>query len=164
MPPPVLAKRYPTNDRMLQYDPLIADTVSKCGNKNTQVCASSYGWTHAYDMQKKSDAHKMFSVLFQHDGVSPAMVMDGSKEQTLGNFHRKLLEADCQKREIEPHSTWLNAAELNIRELKRGSSYKMLKSRSSKLLWNHCLELHTLICTHTAHNIYALNEDTPRGR
>jgi hypothetical protein len=32
------------------------------------------------------------------------MVFDGSKEQTLGNFKRKLREADCHARQTEPYS------------------------------------------------------------
>ena len=62
------------------------------------------------------------------------MIMDGSKEQTKGDFARKLCDANCIKREIEPHSAWSNICELNIRKLKRGRSRKMLKSSSPKPL------------------------------
>ena len=91
----LLAKRYPTDERMLRYNRLphnlytdtpIAGTKSKRGNKNAQVFASPYGWTRAYHMKANSDCHDALSVLFSRDGVPPAMIMDGSKEQTLGNF------------------------------------------------------------------------------
>ena len=98
---------------------MIAGNISKRDNKNAQIYASSYGWTRTYAVQKKSDCHETLSVLFNRDGVPPALIMDGSKEQTLGNFARKLRKADCTKRQIEPHLAWSNACDLNIRELKR---------------------------------------------
>ena len=67
--------------------------------------------------------------------------MDNSKEQLSKEFRRKLREADCHHRTIEPYSPWSNAAEMNIRELKRGASRKMLRSHAPKKLWDHCLEL-----------------------
>jgi hypothetical protein len=41
-------------------------------------------------MTCKGEAHETLSLLFHRDGVPPAMVLDGSKEQVLGNFKRKL--------------------------------------------------------------------------
>jgi transposase len=84
-------------------------------------------------MKRKGDAHEALSLLFHRDGVPPAMVMDGSKEQTLGDFRRKLKEADCHLRQTEPYSPWMNAAESAIRELKRGVSRKMIRTRSPKV-------------------------------
>ena len=43
-------------------------------------------------MQKKSDAHKALFFLAQHEGVPPMIIMDGSKEQTLGNFKKKAMK------------------------------------------------------------------------
>jgi hypothetical protein len=40
-------------------------------------------------MQKKSDAHEALSHLFVNDGVPRAIIMDGSKEQTMGDFRKK---------------------------------------------------------------------------
>ena len=37
-------------------------------------------------MQKKSKAHEGLTLLAHRDGVPPAIVMDGSKEQTMGEF------------------------------------------------------------------------------
>ena len=96
-------------------------------------------------MKKKSDCHDTLSILLSHDGVLPSMIIDVLKEQTNGNFARKLRNANCIKREIKPHSTWSNICEFNIRKLKQGSSRKMLKSGSPKPLWDHCLELGALI-------------------
>ena len=41
----------------------------------------------------KSQAHEALSVFLTNEGVPPVMVMDGSKEQLLGEFRRKLKEA-----------------------------------------------------------------------
>ena len=88
--------------------------------------------------------------------------MDGSKEQTLGDFRRKLCEADCHLRQTEPHSPWMNVTESCIRELKRGTSRKMLKTGSPKTLWDHCIELESLIRFSTCNTIYMTNGETPK--
>ena len=112
-------------------------------------------------MTAKGEAHESLSLLFHRDGVPPMMVFDGSKEQTLGNFKRKLREADCHARQTEPYSPWQNAAEGCIRELKRGVSRKMMKSGSPKVLWDHCIELEALIRSNTSNNIYMTNGEVP---
>ena len=107
-------------------------------------------------MQKKSQAHEGLSLLFQRDGVPPAFIVDGSKEQMKGEFRRKLKEADCHLKQMEPHSPWQNAAEGSIRELEKGAGRKMIKSRLPKKLWDDCLELETHIRSNTAHDVYVL--------
>jgi hypothetical protein len=121
---PTLARRFLTNDQMLRYkrlphpvftDMLIAGTTSKQGNKYAQVYATSFGWARAHAMTKKSKTHETLSLVFHRDGVPPTMIFDGSKEQTLGSFRRKLREADCHPRQTEPYSPWQMAAEGCIR-------------------------------------------------
>ncbi len=41
--------------------------------------------------------------------ISPLIVMDGLKEQTLGKFCQKRWAAGCGKKTIEPYSPWQNA-------------------------------------------------------
>ena len=43
-------------------------------------------------MAKKGDEHEALSLLFQRDVLPPNMIVDSSKEQTLGIFKRKLQE------------------------------------------------------------------------
>ena len=62
-------------------------------------------------MKKKSDAHEALSLLAQRDGVPPVMIMDGSKEQTMGKFRKKTREFGTHVKQTEPHSPWQNAAE-----------------------------------------------------
>ena len=165
-----MTRRYPTNDRMLRYprlphtlftDTLIAGTVSTRGNKYAQIYASNFGWARAFPMAKKGDAHETLSLLFKRDGVPPEMIMDGSKEQTLGTFSKKLKEAGCHKHQVEPYSPWQNAAETGIRELKRGSTRKMISAGSPKVLWDHCLELESRVRSCTAHDLYMLDGEVP---
>ena len=115
-----MTQRSLTNDRMLRYkcmphacftNTLVAGTTSRQGHKYADTYCMSFGWTRAHPMKQKGDAHETRSLLFHHDGVPPVMIMDGSKEQTLGDFSRKLRQADCHRKQTEPYSPWMNAAE-----------------------------------------------------
>jgi hypothetical protein len=86
---PMLARQFPTNDRMLCYkqlphstftDRLFAGMPSRCGNKCAQAYSTSFGWARAHPMTRKGEAHETLSLLFHHDSIPPAMVFDGSKE------------------------------------------------------------------------------------
>lgn len=96
-------------------------------------------------MRKKGDAHEALSVMFARDGVPNVLIMDGSREQTKGKFQQKARDADCHIKQTEPYSPWSNAAEGAIRELKRGAMRKMMKTKTPKRLWDHCLELEAYI-------------------
>ncbi len=89
------------------------------------------------------------------------MIFVDSKEQTLGNFKRKLREADCHGQQTEPYSPWQNATEGCIRELKRGVSRKMMKTGSPKVLWDHCIELEALIRSNMSNEIYMTSGEVP---
>ena len=52
-------------------------------------------------------------------------------------------------------------AEGAIRELKRGSGRKMMRSLSPAKLWDHCIELEALIRSHTALDICELQGQVP---
>ncbi len=99
-------------------------------------------------MKSKGEAHEALSLLFQQEGVPPSMVMDGSKEQNLGKFHWKLVDAHCQLKQTEPYSPWQNVAEREIKELKKGLGRKMLASSAPRRLWDDCFIPTVLIlCT-----------------
>ena len=53
-------------------------------------------------------------------------------------------------------------AEGKIRELKRGSGRKMNKMKSTKVLWDDCLELEAYICSNTTMDIFELDGMTPK--
>ena len=73
--------RYPRLLYDVFTDTLIAGTVSKRGNKYSQVFGTSFGWNPSYPMATKDQAHEDLSLLFKRDGVPPTMIYYGSKEQ-----------------------------------------------------------------------------------
>ena len=84
-------------------DTLLAGTASQRGHKFAQVFSTSYGWYRTIPMTKKSDAPFDIDRLFIHEVVPPEMIMDGSKEQNLGDFARKLRDDGFHRTQIEPH-------------------------------------------------------------
>jgi hypothetical protein len=168
---PSLSRRFRTNDRQLRYrrlrcdmytDTLDAKTVkSKQGNKYAQIFATRFGWYRAFPLKAKSEAHEAVSTLFARDGVPNVMVMDGAREQTMGDFRKKCREASCHIKQTESYSPWMNAAENGVRELKKASARQMLKKHSPKRLWDDCLELQAFVTSHTAGNHFGLNGETP---
>ena len=106
-----------------------------------------YGYcTHTRSEERRVGAVVDLDRLCRLEGVPPEMIMDGSKEQNLGDFARKLRDDGCHKQQIEPHSPWMNLCEGEIRELKRGSTREMLNQNAHKKLWDHCFELGSSIC------------------
>ncbi len=87
-------------------------------------------------MKTKGEAHKALSLMFQREGVPPSMVMDKSKEQMMGKFRRKLVDAHCQLKQTEPYSPWQNAAEREIKELKKGSAHPVHLGNYGMIAWN----------------------------
>ena len=57
-------------------------------------------------MKTKRDVHHSLSLLFLHEGVPKTLIMDGAREQVMGEFHRKARQADCQVKQTEPYSPW----------------------------------------------------------
>ena len=55
----------------------------------------------------------------------------------------------------------MNAAEAGIRELKRGSSRKIIKSQIPKKLWDYCLELEARIFSCAVNDIYLCDNECP---
>ncbi len=92
----------------------------------------------------------------------PFMVMDGSKEQTLGNFCQKLQDAGCKKKTTKPYSPWNNAAKWEIKELKKGVDRKLLLTDAPRRLWDNCLEYKAYVRSHTAHDIFKLDGEVPK--
>jgi hypothetical protein len=102
--PTTITRRFKTNDRMLRYnrlntnmftDTIESGTMSRKQNKFAQVFVIPPNWTKLYSMRTKGEAHHCLSSLFHEVGVREKMIMDGSKEQTQGEFRRKLRDAGC---------------------------------------------------------------------
>ena len=112
-------------------------------------------------MRLKNHARETLSIIFKRDGVPPKIVVDNSKEQTLGKFEKKFREADCHIVTTEPYSPRMQAEEGCINQTKLGSSIKMLKSGYPKPLWDHCIELEAHIRSHASLDIYGLEGQVP---
>jgi hypothetical protein len=102
-------------------------------------------------------------MLFHEVGVPERMIMDGSKEQTQGEFRRKLRDAGCMVHQTEPYTPWSDRAELAIRELKRKTRRQMIASHCPKRLWDDCMELITDINSHTVHENFGQDGQTPQA-
>ena len=98
-----LSRRITTNDRMLRYrcmpypvfsDSLQSGCLSAAGMKYGQAYCTSFRCYRCYLMKKKSEAHETLSLMFKHDGVPPRMIVDNSKEKSLGKFQRNCREVD----------------------------------------------------------------------
>jgi hypothetical protein len=170
--PTVLTRRFKTNDRMLRYnrldakmftDTLEAGTLSRRQNKYAQAYVIPPNWTKAYSMRKKNDAHHTLSSLFHDIGVPETLVMDGSKEQTMGEFRKKCRDAGAHVHQTEPYSPWQDRAELAIRELKKKTRRAMMKTRCPKRLWDDCLELMADINSHSVQDNHGLDGQTPQA-
>ena len=112
-------------------------------------------------MMKKSEAHFGLQSLLQREGAPLSIIMDGSKEQTLGEFRKKARQAGCRIKQTEPRSPWQNAAEGAIREVKKGAGRKAAKAHSPAKLWDHCLELEAMVRSHTSLDHHELQGQVP---
>ncbi len=87
--------------------------------------------------------------------------------QTLGEyvfskFCQKLADAHYQLKQIKSYSPWQNAAEREIKELKKKLGSKMLTSGAPWRLWDNCLELEAYTCSHSTNNAYHLDGKVPK--
>ena len=93
--------------------------------------------------------------------MPPSVMYDNVKEMVLDEFNMKLKEALCHLKQTEPFTPWLNAAEREIKGLKKGSGRKLIKSGAPKRLWDDCLELESYIRSNIAHGTYKLDGEVP---
>ena len=144
---PTMTRRYRTNDRQLRYHRLshdmFTDTLESSvrswfrQNRYVQEFATAFGWCRVYPMKKKRDAHHGLSLMSARDGVPPHLIMEGSKEQNLGEFRKKARQFGCHIKQSEPYSPWQIMVEGAISELKSGSRRKMMRILSPTKLWYH---------------------------
>ena len=167
---PYLSRKCNTNDQALRYnrlqhsvftDTMKVGTVLRRGNWYAQVYSTKFVWSRAHQTKRKGDAHETLSLLFKGDYVPPKMVMDGSKEQTLGSFRNKCKEADCHINQTEPYYPWQLQAEGTIRDLKKGAGRKMVQVGAPNQVWDDALDFEAYVRSNTALDIYILQEQLP---
>ena len=165
-----MSRRFRTNDRHMRYkrlrhimytDTMKASTPSRTKDLYAQVFVTGFRWSRAFPMKKKSDAVHALDLMLHRDGAPEKMIMDGSKEQTLGAFKKKCQDAGIHMKQTEPHSPWQNAAEGGIRELKKASGRKMVRAGAPKPFWADAIEWEAYIQSNTAWDIYELQGETP---
>ena len=170
---PAVGRRFRTNNWQLRCRRLAVNLFTDTGfatipsqrkNKCAQIFGDLEGWTRVHPMKLKAKAHFALLTLFARDGVPILTVMDGAREQMMGEFRHKAKEAGCRAKATKPHTPWSNAAEGIIRELKKGTMQKMLKSRCPKTSWDDCMELELMIRSHTTKHSFGLQGETPETR
>jgi hypothetical protein len=115
-------------------------------------------------MKLESEAHDALSLLFHRDGVPNVMVVYGSKEKTEGKFRRKLRDAGCHIKQLEPHTQSSNMGEGGVRELKRGVGRHMLLYGCPKRLWDDCIIREAYVISHTSLDIFVLEGQLPGSK
>ena len=97
---------------------IFASTVSRRGNRCEQVYVTDFGWARAFTVASRSEAHETLWLLFARDGVLPACICDNAKEMIQGKFYQKLKHAACHLKQMELHTSWSDASEREMKELK----------------------------------------------
>ena len=92
-----------------------------------------------------------------------AIICYNAKAMILGDFNMKFKVGLCHLRQSEPFTSCSNAAKREVKDLKKGSDMKLIKSVVPKRFWDACLELEPYIRSNTAHCIYKLNAEVPRA-
>jgi hypothetical protein len=87
--------------------------------------------------------------------------MHGAQEQVMGMFCRKCRKSGIRVKKTEPCTTWSNAAEAAIRELKKGVGCQVVRLKAQKRPWDDCLEQEAYVCSLTAHEIHRLDGKVP---
>ena len=142
---------------------MFASTVSRRSSRCAQVYATDFGWVIAFPMVSRSEAHETLLLLFARDGVIPVCLCKNAKEMAQSKFYQNLKGAACHLKHLEPYTSWLNAAEREIKKLKKEASCKLLRCTAPKHLWDYCFELEAYIMSNSAHNIYKLQGEAPKA-
>ena len=115
-------------------------TILRRVNWYAQVYSTDFGWSRAHLMNRKGYEHETLSLFFKRDGVTPHMVMKGSKEKTIGSFKKNCQEAYYHIKQTEPYSSWKLQSEGNTRELKKGSGRKIVQAGAPNRVWDNALD------------------------
>ena len=129
---------------------------SICVNTCCEVYVTSFGWSRVFPMKKESDVHESLDLFLSRYGVPELLISDGAKAYVGGEFKKKAKQAGIFCKLTDPYSPWQNSAESEIREIKRLVARWHVRSRSSRRLWDHAVELASIARSHLALDIYKL--------
>jgi hypothetical protein len=133
------------------------------GSIGCQLFGTDFGWSRAFPLPQKKDAHEALSLVFRRDGVPHKIVCDGAKESKNSTFHKKSKEAGCGFSVTEPYSPWQNTCEREIREVKKGVTRTLVQTEAPIRTWDWCMEWESAVRSLTALDIYQLNGRVPHA-
>lgn len=174
---PSLSRRFKANDRMLRY-PRITDVVftdtffakrkglkSAWGNTCCQVFVTEHNYVTVKSMvSRKSGFPKALKAFFKEEGVPPAIIADGAKEQVRGESLKLCQQVGCEIRELEQGTPFSNRAERYVGILKEKVLMAMKQSNSPMKLWDYCVEWCAKVLSSTAHDHFQLDGTTPKSK
>ena len=78
---------------------------------------------------RKFAAYEILSLLFVRDGIPQTCICNNAKEMIQVDFYQKLKGTVCHLKQLEPYTLWSNAAQCDVKELKKGSHHKLFWAR-----------------------------------
>jgi hypothetical protein len=148
-------------------DTLFFQDKSIRGYKCAQMTTDGKGFGRFWAMERKEQAHEALNDLIQTDGAPDWLITDNALEQGGGPFTKSTMWQNLtriyhiRQTFTEPHSSWQNSAEGEIREAKRSIKRFTRQSNSPKRLWCFLGEHVTNVRRVTASAIPSLRGRTP---
>jgi hypothetical protein len=167
---PNVERRWPTGDQPLRYcrldhavylDTMYSQVKSSRGNKCCKIYVTDFGWSRSFPMTKESEVHEPLDLFLGRFGIPEALISDGAKSYTGGEYRKKAKQAGIFCKLTDPYIPWQNQAESEIKEVKRLASKWTVKSQSPCKLWDHAIELASIVRPHLALDMYKLNGQIP---
>jgi hypothetical protein len=115
---------------------------------------TNFGWSRSNPMQ----LHETLNLFLGRYGIPESMISDGAKSYTGGQYFNKAKQEGIFCKFTDPYSPWQNQAESEIREVKRLASKWRVKSQIPQRLWDHAIELASIVCSHLALDLYQVPE------
>ena len=132
--------RYNTLNDRFYSDVMFAGHKSLSGNTCATVFVNGGRFSFVHPMTNKSYTHEALADFYDTVGVPRHLHTDGGGEFTSKKWKRaKGSGGICKQTLTEPHSSWQNAAEMEIGELKKQVRRIMRRARCSPRLWDYCL-------------------------
>ena len=122
-------------------DTYFSSIKSTRGNTCAQIWKNDIERIRIDPMSTKINANHSANMLFNNDGVSSKIVVDGAREQVMGKFKEDCQDATFQVQELKYNTPWANRDEGAVRENKGAARCAMKKSDFPAKLWDYCAEL-----------------------
>jgi hypothetical protein len=100
---------------------------------------------NSFPMTKESEVHEKLYLFLGRYGIPEALISDGAKSNTGGEYRKKAKQAGIFCKLDDPYSAWQNRGESEIREVKRLASKWTVELQSPRRLWDHAIELASIV-------------------